>query len=300
MAYTKIKLSNNGKKAFKILMDNLKISINEAQKLIDKKRLFCDGIIVNEKNKILKGLVELIVYENNPKGVEIVFENEDFAVLEKESGVLSHPNGRHCLYSLSDEIWHLWGKEACVAHRLDKETSGVILVAKHKKAQIELKSLFEKKLIQKEYLALARGEIKENFIIDKPMDLARNYDDIKTRMQICKQGKQAITEFEILEYYPSLNATLLLCKPLTGRQHQIRVHLHHINHTLLGDPLYGLSKEHIEDILDGRLNLKDRLKLTGAKRLCLHAFALSFTYKGKNFYVHSKKDIKKEFLKATC
>ena len=248
MAYTKIKLSNNGKKAFKILMDDLKISINEAQKLIDKKRLFCDGIIVNEKNKILKGLVELIVYENNPKGVEIVFENEDFAVLEKESGVLSHPNGRHCLYSLSDEIWHLWGKEACVAHRLDKETSGVILVAKHKKAQIELKSLFEKKLIQKEYLALARGE------------------------------------------YSKISNSVIACFPC----------LHHINHTLLGDPLYGLSKEHIEDILDGRLDLKDRLKLTGAKRLCLHAFALSFTYKGKNFYVHSKKDIKKEFLKATC
>lgn len=91
MAYIKIKLSNNGKKAFQVLMENLKISINEAQKLIDKKRLFCDGILVEEKNKILNGLVELIVYENNPKGVEIVFENEDFAILEKESGILSHP-----------------------------------------------------------------------------------------------------------------------------------------------------------------------------------------------------------------
>ncbi|MBX9222088.1 RNA pseudouridine synthase, partial [Campylobacter coli] len=141
MAYTKIKLSNNGKKAFQVLIDNLKININEAQKLIDKKRLFCDGILVEEKNKILQGDVELIVYENNPKGVEIVFENEDFAVLEKESGILSHPNGRHCKYSLSDEIWYLWGKKACVAHRLDKETSGLILVAKHKKAQIELKTM---------------------------------------------------------------------------------------------------------------------------------------------------------------
>ncbi|EHO7241286.1 RluA family pseudouridine synthase, partial [Campylobacter jejuni] len=172
--------------------------INEAQKLIDKKRLFCDGILVEEKNKILKGDVELIVYENNPKGVEIVFENEDFAVLEKESGILSHPNGRHCKYSLSDEIWHLWGKKACVAHRLDKETSGLILVAKHKKAQIDLKALFEKKLVQKEYLALANGKIEENFIIDKAINLAKNYDDVKTRMQICKEGKQAITEFEIL------------------------------------------------------------------------------------------------------
>ncbi|HDZ5065157.1 TPA: RluA family pseudouridine synthase [Campylobacter jejuni] len=295
MAYTKIKLSKNGKKAFQVLMDNLKISINEAQKLIDKRRLFCDGILIEEKNKILNGLVELIVYENNPKGVEIIFENEDFAVLEKESGILSHPNGRHCKYSLSDEIWHLWGKEACVAHRLDKETSGLILVAKNKKAQTDLKSLFEKKLVQKEYLALASGEITENFTVDKAMDLAKNYDDVKTRMQICAQGKRAITEFEILEYFPILNATLLLCKPLTGRQHQIRVHLHYKNHTILGDPLYGLTKEQIESILDEKLNPKQRLKLTGALRLCLHSYRLKFQYKKQNFDISSKINIKEIF-----
>lgn len=274
-------------------MENLKISINEAQKLIDKKRLFCDGILVEEKNKILKGIVELIVYENNPKGVEIVFENEDFAVLEKESGILSHPNGRHCKYSLSDEIWHLWGKEACVAHRLDKETSGLILVAKNKKAQIDLKALFEKKLVQKEYLALANGKIEENFIIDKAINLAKNYDDVKTRMQICKEGKQAITEFEILEYFPKINATLLLCKPLTGRQHQIRVHLFYKNHKILGDPLYGLEKKDIEKILDDKMDIEERIKLSGAKRLCLHSYRLKFNYNGENFDIFSKKGMEK-------
>ncbi|EAJ2609029.1 RluA family pseudouridine synthase [Campylobacter jejuni] len=293
MAYIKIKLSNNGKKAFQVLMENLKISINEAQKLIDKKRLFCDGILVEEKNEILNGLVELIVYENNPKGVEIVFENEDFAILEKESGILSHPNGRHCKYSLSDEIWHLWGKEACVAHRLDKETSGLILVAKNKKAQIDLKALFEKKLVQKEYLALANGKIEENFIIDKAINLAKNYDDVKTRMQIYKEGKQAITEFEILEYFPKINATLLLCKPLTGRQHQIRVHLFYKNHKILGDPLYGLEKKDIEKILDDKMDIEERIKLSGAKRLCLHSYRLKFNYNGENFDIFSKKGMEK-------
>lgn len=293
LAYTKIKLSNNGKKAFQVLIDNLKININEAQKLIDKKRLFCDGILVEEKNEILNGLVELIVYENNPKGVEIVFENEDFAILEKESGILSHPNGRHCKYSLSDEIWHLWGKEACVAHRLDKETSGLILVAKNKKAQIDLKALFEKKLVQKEYLALANGKIEENFIIDKAINLAKNYDDVKTRMQICKEGKQAITEFEILEYFPKINATLLLCKPLTGRQHQIRVHLFYKNHKILGDPLYGLEKKDIEKILDDKMDIEERIKLSGAKRLCLHSYRLKFNYNGENFDIFSKKGMEK-------
>ena len=295
MAYTKIKLANNGKKAFQILMENLKITMNEAQKLIDKKRLFCNGILVEKKNELVKGVVELVVYENHPKGVEIVFENEDFAVLEKPSGVLSHPNGRHCEYSLCDEIWSLWGKEACVAHRLDKETSGLILVAKNKISQISLKTMFEKKEIQKEYLALARGQIKENFIVDKALALAKNYDDIKTRMQIHKQGKKALSEFEVLSYFPEFNATLLLCKPLTGRQHQIRVHLYHKNHTLLGEPLYGLNKEQIEDILDGRLSTKKRLRLTGAKRLCLHSYRLKFKYKEQNFDLKSKINVKEIF-----
>ncbi|TEY02048.1 RluA family pseudouridine synthase [Campylobacter sp. US33a] len=296
MAYIKKKLSNNGKKAFCVLMENLKISMSEAQKLIDKKRLFCDGKLVEEKNKILNGLVELIVYENNPKGVDIVFENEDFAVIEKPSGVLTHPNGRNCVYSLCDEIWHLWGKEACVAHRLDKETSGLLLVAKHKKSQIEFKTMFEKKQIQKEYLALVEGCVKENFIVDKAMDLVKNYDDIKTRMQICEDGKKAITEFEILEFHPDLNATLLLCKPLTGRQHQIRLHLFHVKHKILGDPLYGLEKDKIERILDEKMSKKERIQISGAKRLCLHSNCLRFIHKNEKFEIKSNADIKKEFF----
>lgn len=298
LPYIKIKLPNNEKKAFKLLMEHLKIPLNEAQKLIDKKRLFCDGILVEKKNKILNGLIELVVYENEPKGIEIAFENEDFAVLEKPSGVLSHPNGRHCSYSLCDEIWHLWGKEACVAHRLDRETSGLLLVAKHKKAQIAFKTMFEKKEIQKEYLALVKGKIELNFKVDRAINLTKNYDDIKTRMQICENGKKALTEFESLEYYPNFNATLLLCKPLTGRQHQIRVHLFHIKHPIIGEYLYGLDRFQIEKILDKRLTQFQRVQITGAKRLLLHAFALKFKFKGKQFNIVSKKDVKQEFFKA--
>ncbi|TQR31353.1 RNA pseudouridine synthase [Campylobacter sp. MIT 99-7217] len=301
MAYRKIKLShieNNGKKAFQVLMENLKISINEAQKLIDKKRLFCEGQIVSKKNEILQGLVELIVYENEPKGVEIVFENDEFAVLEKPSGVLSHPNGRHCKYSLCDEIWALWGKNACIAHRLDKETSGLILVAKNKKTQIILKEMFEKKQIQKEYLALASGKLPTKFEVDQALELSKNYDDVKTRMQICKQGKEAITEFETIEFWQDFNASLVLCKPLTGRQHQIRLHLFHVGHKILGDPLYGLTKEQIESILDEKLSPLERIKFTGASRLCLHSNRLKFTFLQKEFDFISKHDMKEEFLKS--
>ncbi|MCR6591065.1 RluA family pseudouridine synthase [Campylobacter insulaenigrae] len=296
MAYIKKKLSDNGKKAFRLLMDELKISMHEAQKLIDKKRLFCNGVLVKEKNKILDGIIELIIYENNPKGLDIVYENEDFAAIEKPSGVLTHPNGRNCTYSLCDEIWHLWGKKACVAHRLDKETSGILLVAKHKNSQIELKTMFEKRLVQKSYLALVEGKTEKEFIVNEKMDLAKDYDISKTRMHICENGKEASTQFYTLEYFENLDASLVLAKPLTGRQHQIRLHLFHVKHKILGDPLYGLKKSQIEQILDDKINKEERIQITGAKRLLLHSFSLEFTYKGQKFLIQSKKNIKDEFL----
>ncbi|AJC87036.1 RluA family pseudouridine synthase [Campylobacter insulaenigrae] len=296
MAYIKKKLSDNGKKAFRLLMDELKISMHEAQKLIDKKRLFCNGVLVKEKNKILDGIIELIIYENNPKGLDIVYENEDFAAIEKPSGVLTHPNGRNCTYSLCDEIWHLWGKKACVAHRLDKETSGILLVAKHKNSQIELKTMFEKRLVQKSYLALVEGKTEKEFIVNEKMDLAQDYDISKTRMHICENGKEASTQFYTLEYFENLDASLVLAKPLTGRQHQIRLHLFHVKHKILGDPLYGLKKSQIEQILDDKINKEERIQITGAKRLLLHSFSLEFTYKGQKFLIQSKKNIKDEFL----
>ncbi|WP_279176802.1 RluA family pseudouridine synthase [Campylobacter insulaenigrae] len=296
MAYIKKKLSDNGKKAFRLLMDELKISMHEAQKLIDKKRLFCNGVLVKEKNKILDGIIELIIYENNPKGLDIVYENEDFAAIEKPSGVLTHPNGRNCTYSLCDEIWHLWGKKACVAHRLDKETSGILLVAKHKNSQIELKTMFEKRLVQKSYLALVKGKTEKEFIVNEKMDLAQDYDISKTRMHICENGKEASTQFYTLEYFENLDASLVLAKPLTGRQHQIRLHLFHVKHKILGDPLYGLKKSQIEQILDDKINKEERIQITGAKRLLLHSFSLEFTYKGQKFLIQSKKNIKDEFL----
>lgn len=300
MAYKKIKLENDELPAFQILMKNLKISMSDAQKLIDKKRLFCNEILITKKNQILKGEVELIVYENAPQGQKPLFDNQNFAVFDKQSGILSHPNGRNCAYSLCDEIWHLYGKEACVAHRLDRETSGLILVAKNKKTQIILKTMFEKKQIQKEYIALAYGETPLEFVCDEPMNLAEDYDSIKTRMRICplnEGGKEARTEFKRLEFFKDINASLLLVRPLTGRQHQIRLHLFHMKHRILGEPLYGLEKTDIEAILDKKMSVDDRITITGAKRLCLHSHRLTFEFEGEKFDIVSKRDMKDEFLK---
>ena len=145
-----------GQKAYEILLQN-GYKMREAQRLIDKGRLICDGTVVSEKNALLSGEICLIEYETNPRGLKPIFECDQFAVFDKPSGVLSHPNGRHCEYSLNDEIWSLYGREASVAHRLDCETSGLIVVGKDKNAVVNLKKLFENRQVYKSYVALAHG-----------------------------------------------------------------------------------------------------------------------------------------------
>ena len=374
--------------AFKALINALNVQMSEAQRLIDKRRVFCNGTLVESKNQILSGKLEIISYQNAARGEKPVFETEDFAVFDKQSGVLSHPNGRKCEYSLCDEAWTLYGKQACVAHRLDRETSGLILIAKNKAAQRDLKALFESKMVQKEYLALVYGLIEAEFSVNLPMKLAKNYDDIKTRMKICdlkEGGKPAVTSFKRLEYFENLaeirarmgicaendgkrlnlsknfdlnvglngalnsdlndeseklnskaydlnsdlnkgenlvfespcepfenfenpvakcdeslsrRLSLVLARPLTGRQHQIRLHLFHSGHKILGEPLYGLKKPQIERLLDGKMSEDERLNLTGAKRLCLHSNRLCFEFKGKKFDIVSKRNIVAEFFEA--
>ena len=271
--------------------------MREAQRLIDKGRLICDGTVVSEKNALLSGEICLIEYETNPRGLEPIFECEKFAVFDKPSGVLSHPNGRHCEYSLNDEIWSLYGREASVAHRLDCETSGLIVVGKDKNAVINLKKLFENRQVYKSYVALAHGKISENLRIEANMDLANDYDDVKMRMQICEDGKSAVTEILPLEYFADIDATLVRAVPLTGRQHQIRLHLFHVEHKILGEPLYGLARPQIEKILDKEMSESERILTTGAPRLLLHSDEICFKFDGIEHKIKSKFCAQEEFYK---
>ncbi|QKG28386.1 pseudouridine synthase family protein [Campylobacter sp. RM16187] len=286
----------DSQKAYEVLI-NSGFKMREAQRLIDRGRLLCDGVVVNEKNAVLNGEICLIDYETNPRGLEPIFECEQFAVFDKPSGVLSHPNGRNCEYSLNDEIWHLYGREASVAHRLDFETSGLIVVAQNRASQIKLKKLFESREVKKCYVAMTSGEIKNDMTIEAKMDLANNYDDVKMRMQICEDGKDAVTKISPIEYFADIDATFVRAVPLTGRQHQIRLHLFHVEHKILGEPLYGLDREQIIKILDKEMSEIDRINLTGASRLLLHSDEILFELDGKNYHIKSKFDAKTEFYK---
>ncbi len=283
-----------GQKAYEILLRN-GYKMREAQRLIDKGRLICDGAVVNEKNALLSGEICLIDYETNPRGLKPIFECDKFAVFDKPSGVLSHPNGRHCAYSLNDEIWSLYGREASVAHRLDCETNGLIVVGKDKNAVVNLKKLFENRQVYKSYVALAHGKISENLRIEANMDLANDYDDVKMRMRICEDGKSAVTEISPIEYFADIDATLVRAVPLTGRQHQIRLHLFHVEHKILGEPLYGLSRPQIEKILDKEMSESERILITGARRLLLHSDEISFKFDGVEYKIKSKFDARNEF-----
>lgn len=283
-------------KAYEILL-NSGFSMKDTQRLIDKGRLICNGVVVAEKNAILSGEICLIDYETNPHGLKPIFECGKFAVFDKPSGVLTHPNGRHCRYSLNDEIWSLYGKEASVAHRLDFETSGLIVAAKDKASQIKLKKLFENREVAKSYVAMVSGKISQNLTIDAKMNLANDYDDVKMRMRICENGKEAITEISPIEYFPDIDATFVKAVPLTGRQHQIRLHLFHVKHKILGEPLYGLNKEQIIKILDKEMGDDERINLTGASRLLLHADEISFEFENKTYRIKSNFNAKNEFYK---
>lgn len=285
-----------GQKAYEILLQN-GYKMREAQRLIDKGRLFCDGEVVSEKNALLSGEICLIEYETNPRGLKPIFECDKFAVFEKPSGVLSHPNGRHCVYSLNDEIWSLYGREASVAHRLDCETSGLIVVGKDKNAVVNLKKLFENRQVYKSYVALAHGKISKNLRIEANMDLTNDYDDVKMRMRIFEDGKSAVTEILPIEYFADIDATLVRAVPLTGRQHQIRLHLFHVEHKILGEPLYGLSRQQIEKILDKEMSEIERILTTGAPRLLLHSDEICFKIDGVEYEIKSKFDARNEFYR---
>ncbi|WP_269500748.1 RluA family pseudouridine synthase [Campylobacter ureolyticus] len=286
----------NGEKAYQILL-NLGYKMSQAQKIIDKKRLFNFDKIVRSKNQILNGDVFLIDYECEPQGLEPIFEGEYLAAYDKPSGVLTHPNGRNSNYSMNDEIWSKFGRDASVAHRLDKETSGVLLVAKNKIVEKELKLKFQNLEVKKTYFAMVKDIVEKNFIVENFLNTDKTATSLKNKMYIQTSGKFAKTEFEIVQIYENLGFTLLKCIPKTGRQHQIRVQLFHVKHPIVGDTLYGVSDEFASDFLDEKVSVESRVKITGAKRLLLHSQSLELEFRGKNYLITSKFDAKKEFEK---
>ncbi len=296
---TKKLFSPTLQRAVIFLVHELGITQSEAQRLVSKGRLSQNGVILNSQSVRIQGECDLIVFEPETLGLEPSFVTSDFAIYDKPSGLLVHPLNRYTKYSLNDELKHRFGRNANIAHRIDQETSGLVLVARHKKSESILKMLFEERNIKKRYLAMVHGHFDS--VMEVNASLLRREDPdplIRMVVRVHSEGKPSKTFFRPLRYFPEQNMTLVEASPFTGRTHQIRVHLFHVKHPIVGDPVYGQSDEGQMRFLNRLLTPQERLATSGATRLLLHAHALEFEYLHHHYHIVSQKDFVQECFEA--
>lgn len=257
---------------------DVSLSRSMIQKLLEE-----DNIVVNGKKekasyKVKQGdRIEITIEQ--PKEVkleaediplEVVYEDNDILVVNKQKGLVVHPGSgnwdgtlvnaimAHCKDSLSGIGGEL---RPGIVHRLDKDTSGLLIIAKHDKAHIAMSEQIKNREVKKTYIALIRGTIAENeATIDMP--IGRSTKDRK-KMAVTKTGKEAITHFKVINRFTTLKGsyTLLEIKIDTGRTHQIRVHMAEIGHPVIGDVVYSNGKNEF-----------------GVEGQCLHAKRLEFCH----------------------
>ncbi len=208
--------------------------------------------------------------------LEIVFQDADIAIVNKPAGLVVHPSAGHndqtlvnaLLFHVSD-LSGIGGEiRPGIVHRLDKETSGLLVVAKNDAAHRALTAAWSTESVKKIYLAICYGSPREaKGVIDQP--IGRDPYDRK-RMGVVADGRRALTLYEVLEH-PGF-VSLIRCSLKTGRTHQIRVHLKHLGHPIVGDPLY--SGPQWRGVSDKRV----QKALAAMKRQALHASVLSFPH----------------------
>jgi len=279
--------------AFLFVMAHFGYTQGQAQRLIGKGRLLINGTSLSNSGEVISGMIEMVYFEPRSRGKDTLFQTPDFMVFEKPSGILVHPNTMATEYSMLDEIRSIAGDNANAVHRIDMETSGLLIASKHKNAERFLKNAFEIKMIQKSYLAWVEGKLIHPFSVSQPLKQRNDYTQCKHKVMVDPKGKSAHTDFTPLHYEERLDATLIACYPSTGRTHQIRVHLFHMKHPILGDPIYGTSFTASDAYLEGKISEKDRRIETGAGRLMLHANTLAFTY-GADYFIKSNVDFEGE------
>lgn len=220
-----------------------------------------------------------ILPENIP--LDIVYEDDDIAIVNKPQGLVVHPApGNYSNTLVNGLLYHIGDLSmangiirAGIVHRLDKDTSGLLVVAKNEGVHEGLVRQFQARSVLKEYITLVFNDVKEGGTIDKP--IGRNPKDRK-KMAVVTNGKEAITNYEILRRYNKY--TLLKIGLKTGRTHQIRVHMASINHPIVGDPIYSRAKN--------EFNMDKQL---------LHAYKLGFIHPRKNKYIEFQEDVPADF-----
>ena len=276
-----------GQKVEDFLVDVVKLSETLAHKLLKNARIIDHKKRRLQQGKVLRsGHIEVLIFEPITKGLKPLFQTEHFAIFDKPSGLIVHPTIRSTKYTLLDEIRYQFGEEAQLVHRIDAETSGLVLVSKNGYAQHVLKEMFEKKMFVKKYKALVEKVLKTEVRIDTKITTSKGL--IKLKMQTSADGKASSTYIHPISYNKAKNQTLIEAIPYTGRQHQIRVHLDSIGHRIVGDPIYGLHESFVDNFLNNQIDTYERIKITGASRLMLHAYYLEFTFLQTTYIFCSK------------
>ena len=256
------------------------------QRLIENNKITVNGKIPKASYKVQDGdkicmekeIAKEISLEAQDIPLEVLYEDNDIIVINKPKGLVVHPaNGNpdgtlvNAIMSICKDTLSGIGGEIRpgIVHRLDKDTSGVIIIAKNDKAHINLSEQIKNHEVEKTYIALVRGNVKENEATIN-MPIGRSTKDRK-KMAVTKNGKTAITHFKVIKRYG--NYTLLEIKIETGRTHQIRVHLSQIGYPIIGDAVYS--------------NGKNEWGIVGQ---CLHAKSIKFKHPitGKEMLINAK------------
>ena len=265
----------SGVRVDKFLSENTDFTRSFIQKLCAEGNVTKqDGVAINQKYKvkpnevILLNIPEPEILEVSAENIplDIIYEDEYLLVVNKPRGMVVHPAPGNLsgtlvnalMYHCGDELSGINGvRRPGIVHRIDKDTTGLLVVAKTDEAHNGLTLQWHEKKPHRKYITLVNGNIKEDEgTINKP--LARSPKDRK-KMDIVYGGREAITHFKVLERFSEY--TLAECTLKTGRTHQIRVHMKSINHSIVGDGVYGIKKEKFS--LSGQL---------------LHAKTLGFTH----------------------
>ena len=287
----RIELTGDGRRLDVLLAEGSGLTRSRIATLMEEGCVTVDGKMEKKAGTKAKAGQQIVLEVPDPKPaipqaedipLTILYEDKDLAVVVKPCGMVVHPAAGNedgtlvnALLHHLDSLGGIGGElRPGIVHRLDKDTSGLLLVAKNDASQLALSQQLQDRAMEKHYRALVDGGFKEDSgRVNAP--IARSKKDRK-KMAVDEEGREAITDWKVISR--GRGVTLLDVHILTGRTHQIRVHMKHIGHPVCGDPIYGAPK--------------------GAKvpRLMLHAYSLAFTHPATGERMEFTAELPPEFL----